>query len=50
MAGNDTSVQDIDEDAENKHKGISLGESNIKDIEVQDNDSPSSKKRYSRLK
>ena len=47
MAGNDTSVQDIDED--NNHKGISLGESNIKDIEG-DGDSPSSKKRYSRLK
>lgn len=38
MAGNETSVQDIDEDGNDKKLNLSLGDSNIKGMETEGND------------
>ena len=52
MAGNETSVQDIDEDGNDKKLNLSLGDSNIKGMETEGNDNKdiAQKNRYSRVK
>tara|TARA_B110000285_G_scaffold215823_1_gene262538 strand:- start:177 stop:344 length:168 start_codon:yes stop_codon:yes gene_type:complete len=47
MAGNDTSVQDMDND---KDLNLSIGDSNIKGLDIEGSDAKEIKNRYSRVK
>jgi hypothetical protein len=47
MAGNDTSVQDMDND---KDLNLSIGDSNIKGLDIEGSDAKEVKNRYSRVK
>jgi hypothetical protein len=47
MAGNDTSVQDMDNE---KDLNLSIGDSNIKGLDIEGSDTKEVRNRYSRVK